>query len=388
MFQFIRRHPLLIVFLAAALGLSWAVWSRVQDNASTAGGPPGMGGPSGRGAGPVPVSVAVVENRMIADRVESVGTAVANESVDVTPKVTDTISRIHFQDGDFVEAGDVLVELTNTAESARLAEAQSNADDARRRYDRLQSLIGESFISENELDQAQTRLEAARAQLDGILANLEDRLVRAPFAGVLGFRNVSQGSLVSPSTVITTLDEIDTIKLDFDVPEMYLAQLESGLGVEAGSIVYRGRDFSGEVRSIGSRIDPVSRSVRVRAHIDNADRALRPGMLLTTTVALSPREVLVVPEQAIVPSQGSQYVFMPDGENVARRVEVELGRRRPGIVEIVSGVDVGDHVITDGIGQVRAGQPVRILNPPDSPLLLDGDGGRAAVERPEESNNS
>lgn len=388
MFQSIRRHPLLIVFLAAALGLSWAVWSRVQDNAATAGGPPGMGGPTGRGGGPVPVSVAAVESRVMADRVESVGTAVANESVDVTPKVTDTISRIHFEDGDFVEAGDVLVELTNTAESARLAEAQSNVDDARRRYDRLQSLIGESFISENELDQSRTRLETAEAQLDGILANLEDRLVRAPFSGMLGFRNVSQGSLVSPNTVITTLDEIDTIKLDFDVPEMYLAQLESGLSVEAGSIVYRGRDFSGEVRSVGSRIDPVSRSVRVRAHIDNADRALRPGMLLTTTVALSPREVLVVPEQAIVPSQGSQYVFMPDGENVARRVEVELGRRRPGIVEIVSGVDVGDHVITDGIGQVRAGQPVRVLNPPDSPLLLDGDGGRAAVDRPEESNNS
>lgn len=389
MYQFIRQHPLLIVFLAAVVGLSWAVYSRVQDNAAMAGtgGPPGMAGPGGPG-GLTPVAVAPVERRVMADQVESVGTTLANESVDITPKVSDTVSVIHFEDGDFVRAGDILVELTNTAESARLAEARSGVDDARRQYQRLQGLIDASFVSTAELDQAGSRLEAAEAQLEVVMANLEDRLVRAPFDGVLGFRNISQGSLVSPNTVITTLDEITTIKLDFDVPEMYLAQLDRGLAVDAESIVYRGREFAGEVQSVGSRVDPVTRSVRVRARIDNADLALRPGMLLTTSVALNAVESIVVPEQAVVPSQGRQYVFVTDGEQVARQVEVELGRRRPGIVEIISGVTVGDYVITDGIGQVRPDQPVRILNPPDTELSRSRDNTRTDGGRETAPNNT
>lgn len=358
--HFFTRHPLLIVFVAGALALSYGVYSKLQQ--SPAGARPGMmGGPPG-GMGQTTVTVAVVSREMLADDVESVGTAQANESLNLTAKVSDTVTAIHFNDGSFVEQGDVLVELTNTAETARLSEARAAEADARRQYDRLQSLIETNLISQTDLDDARTRWETAEARLEGVIANMDDRLIRAPFTGILGFRNISEGSLVTPNTVITTLDDISTIKLDFNIAEVFLAQLQPGQTIKANSIVYRGQEFQGVVSSVGSRVDTSTRSVQVRAEIDNAEGLLRPGMLLTVGLTLNPRDAVIVPEAAVVPSQGRQYVFVVDEESVARRVEVELGRRRPGQVEIVSGVVPGQRVVTQGIAQVRPGSRVRILN--------------------------
>lgn len=360
--RFILRHPLVIIFIIAAIALSYGVYSRLAEGPAANGGPGRMGG----GVGPVSVTVAEVTRQMLADEVESVGTAQANESVNLSAKVSDTVTAVHFDDGDLVEQGDILVELTNSAEAARLAEAQSEMDDAGRQYERLESLIATNLISQTDLEVARTRLQTAEARLEGVIANMDDRLIRAPFSGMLGFRNISEGTLVTPSTVITTLDDISTIKLDFNIAEVFFAQLAPGLTVKANSIVYRGRDFEGVVQNIGSRIDQVTRSVQVRAQIDNSDRVLRPGMLMTVGLTLNERDTVVVPEEALVPSQGRQYVFVVDEENIARRVEVELGRRRPGLAEIVSGVVPGQRVVTQGIAQVRPGQPVRIMSSGES----------------------
>lgn len=357
--SFITRHPLLILFLAGALALAYGVFSKLQQG--PAAGPGFMGGPGG-GMGDTTVTVAVVSRQMLADEVESVGTAQANESLNLTAKVSDTVTAIHFNDGGFVEQGDVLVELTNTAEAARLTEARASEADARRQFDRLQSLIETNLISQTDLEEARTRWETADARLEGVIANMNDRVVRAPFSGVLGFRNISEGTLVTPNTVITTLDDISTIKLDFNIAEVYLAQLQPGQTIAANSIVYRGVDFEGIVSSVGSRVDPVTRSVQVRAEIANPDGMLRPGMLLTVGLTLSARDTVVVPEAAVVPSQGRQFVFVVDEESIARRVEVELGRRRPGLVEIVSGVVPGQRVVTQGVAQVRPDARVRVLN--------------------------
>ena len=364
--RFLTRHPLLIIFVAAALALSYGVYNKLQSvSGMTAGGPPGMGGPPGRGPGGMGATSVTVEQvtmQTLADRVESVGTALANESVSITPKVSDIVTRIHFSDGDFVEQGDLLVELTNSAETARLSEATTALDDARRNLERMEQLRSDNLVAISDLDDASSRVETARARLEGVMANMQDRVVVAPFSGMLGFRNISEGTLVTPSTVITTLDDVSTIKLDFNVSESFLAQLMSGLQVRANSIVYPGREFVGDVQVVASRVDPVTRSVQVRAEIANPDLALRPGMLLTVGMMLNEREAIVVPEQAIVPAQGRQYVFVVDEENIARRVEVRLGIRRPGIVEIVTGVVPGQRVITEGVAQVRPDQPVRILN--------------------------
>ena len=357
--KFLLRHPLVCVFALALIGLSVAVISKVQEK-EQGGGAPGFarGGSGGASA----VTVAQVTQQLMFDQVESVGTAVANESVNLTPKVSDTISRVGFQDGDLVRAGDILVELTNASETARLSEAQSTADEAVRQYERLRTLNGDNLISATDLDAARTRAETAQARLEGVIVAMDDRLIRAPFSGVLGFRNVSEGSLVSPNTIITTLDDISVIKLDFSIAEAYLAQIASGQTIRAESIVYRGRQFDGIVQVIGSRIDPVTRSVQVRAVIDNAEGVLRPGMLMTVTLALNAVQANVLPEQALVPRAGKQFVFVVDEANVVKQVEVLIGRRRPGVVEIINGVNVGDRVVTEGLAQLRPGQTVQVLN--------------------------
>ena len=360
--RFITRHPLLIVFIIGVLALSYGVYYKIQSApaVSMGGGPGGPGGPGG--LTDTVVTTAVVGYDTLIDEVESVGTALANESVNITPKVSDTITRVHFTDGQFVREGDILVELTNAAEAARLAEAQTALDDAQRQYERMQQLANDNLVSRSDLDDASSRLETASARMEGVMANMQDRLIRAPFDGILGFRNVSEGSLVTPNTVITTLDDISVIKLDFNVAESYLAQLGTGLQIEGSTIAYPGRVFEGKVQVLGSRVDPVTRSVQVRAEIDNVDGELRPGMLLTVGMMLNEREVMVIPEQALIPSAGSQYVFVVDEENIARRVEVSLGSRRPGIVEITEGLVPGQRIITEGVAQVRPNQPVRILN--------------------------
>jgi membrane fusion protein (multidrug efflux system) len=162
--------------------------------------------------------------------------------------------------------------------------------------------------------------------------------------------------------VITTLDDISTIKLDFTVAEVFLADIGVGASIEASSVVYKDRTFTGEVTVVGSRIDPATRSVQVRAEIPNLEGQLRPGMLLTVDMLLDQRETIVVPEEAVVPMQGKQYVYLVDDENIARQVAVTVGARQPGRVEILDGLLPGQQVITQGVGQVRPNTPVRIVN--------------------------
>ncbi len=315
-------------------------------------------GPAG---GATAVAVETVARQMMADQVESVGTTVANESIDITAKVSETLSKIHFEDGAFVQTGDLLVELTNAAEASRLAEAQASANDAHRQLTRVEELYKRQMVSSTDIDLARTAVETADARLEGVMVNMEDRLVRAPFSGLLGFRNVSEGSLISPGTVITTLDDISVIKLDFTIPEVYLADIQAGQKINANSVVYREQQFEGVVSVVGSRVDPVTRSVVVRALIDNADSTLRPGMLLTVSMALNEHEALVVPEQSVIVNQGRQFVMVVDGDNKVRQVEVTLGQRRPGIVEVLTGLAPGERVVTEGVAQVRPGQSVNIL---------------------------
>lgn len=358
----ILRHPLLIIFIIAVISLSAAVVFKLQDQGGGPGGgfPRGPGGPGGMGA--TAVTVATVGYESMVNRVQSVGTAMANESVNITAKVSDTVSRVRFEDGQQVQRGDVLVELTNSAEMARLEEAQLAVDDARLQFDRFQPLADLNLVSQSDLDAANNRVSTAEARLQGVVADMSDRLIIAPFDGVLGFRQVSEGSLVSPNSVITTLDDISTIKLDFTVAEVFLADIDVGASIEASSVVYKDLTFNGEITVVGSRIDPATRSVQVRAEIPNPEGQLRPGMLLTVDMLLDQRETIVVPEEAVVPMQGRQYVYLVDDENIARQVAVTVGARQPGRVEILDGLLPGQQVITEGVGQVRPDTPVRIVN--------------------------
>jgi membrane fusion protein (multidrug efflux system) len=291
--------------------------------------------------------------------VEALGTASANESVTLTSSITETVRRINFEDGDYVQKGKVLVELTNTEEEAQLAEARANLRDAERKLQRLLDLGKSGVAADSDIDAAQAESDAAKARLESVLARLEDRLIRAPFGGLLGFREISEGTLLMPGDVITTIDDVTNIKLDFTVPETALAEMNAGRKIYARSVAWPGREFVGVVTAVGSRVDPVTRAVSVRAEVPNEDRALRPGMLLTVQVVTNERMGISVPERSVVQIADSAYVYVVDAERSAKRTPVELGSRQDGTVEIVAGLQDGATVVTEGVVKLRDGATVQ-----------------------------
>ena len=183
------------------------------------------------------------------------------------------------------------------------------------------------------------------------------RVIRAPFGGVLGLRLVSPGSLVTPGTVITTLDDLSTVYVDFPVPETQLAKVGAGERVSGTTAAYPGRRFDGTVSTVDARIDPATRALTVRGRFGNADRALKPGMLMTVDIARAERPALLVPEIAVVQVGAESYVYrVRDGR--AERADVNLGTRRDGRVEVLSGLAAGDTIVVDGTGKLKPGAKV------------------------------
>jgi membrane fusion protein (multidrug efflux system) len=318
------------------------------------------GPPPKPGAAPVPVIVSEVRIERFVDRVEALGTLKANESVSVTANVSETVSAIHFDDGQRVEAGQVLVEMTSAEEHALLEEASVRAAEAERQYERIKSLVAQRSASESLLDERKRDLDTARALLVAIESRLADRLVKAPFAGVLGLRNISPGTLVEPGDLITTLDDDSVMKLDFAVPSVFLTALERGLGIEAKARAYGDRSFEGEIHSIDSRVDPVTRSIQVRALIPNPDRTLKPGVLMQVDLLRNPRDSIRVPESALLHQGHDHFVILAGDGDIADRRQVRIGARRPGEAEVLDGLVAGDRVITHGNDKVRPGQKVVI----------------------------
>jgi membrane fusion protein (multidrug efflux system) len=289
------------------------------------------------------------------DTLEALGTARANESVTLTAKVSETVRKVAFDSGDVVRAGDVIVDLSSGAQLAGLEEARASFQEAERQLARSQELAQTKIISESQLDTQRSIRDAAKARMDVVRAQLSDRVITAPFDGILGLRRVSPGSLVTPGSEIATLDDISVIKLDFTVPERYLAVLSRGQQIAARSETYPDRDFTGVVASVDSRVDPVTRSVTVRADVPNPDRLLRPGMLLSVRLYQSPREAIVVPEIAVLQVGTQAFVYRVSREQTAERVKVELGSRRRGEVEIAAGLAAGDTIVTEGAVKLRDG---------------------------------
>lgn len=313
------------------------------------------------------VTTTAVETKPWSDAIEALGTARANESVLVTAKVTETVVRVNFEDGDLVEAGDVLVDLSGRAEVAGLEEAAAAYREAQKQYQRLQQLTAQKLIPTSQLDAQRGTLEATRARLDATRARLSDRVITAPFAGVLGFRQVSPGTLVTPGTTIASLDDVSVIKLDFAVPESFLSALAVGQTVTARSAAWPDREFTGTVRTIDSRIDPVTRAVTLRAEIPNPERELRPGMLLTLRVFQPERQALVIPEISVIQVAQDAHVFRVKADDTVEQVDVTLGQRRGGEVEVVEGLAAGDRIVVDGTVKLRNGARVVEASVPAKP---------------------
>lgn len=298
--------------------------------------------------------------------VEALGTIRANESVDVTAKIAERVVAIHFQEGEQVRKGEVLVELDQTEVKADLAAAEAAASDSRSQYKRSQELYRTRALSEAQLEQLQAALLANEARVEAARARLNDRIIRAPFAGRVGLRNVSVGSLVSPGEVITTLDDLSIVKLDCAVPELFLATLQPGLTIEARSRAFPGEAFEGRVDSVATRVDPATRSIKIRALIDNRDRRLRPGMFMTVKLVRSEGQALMLPEAAIVSENDRHFVYVIENQRAYQR-EVTTGRRRPGEVEILAGLTPHDQVVVEGTLNLREGTLVHVQSEAGGP---------------------
>ncbi|HYW68973.1 MAG TPA: efflux RND transporter periplasmic adaptor subunit [bacterium] len=324
-----------------------------------------------RGGGETTVVAHPVETRSFADRTEAIGTALATESVIITPPVTERVARLHFENGASVAFGDTLVELEHAEEAAELEAEVIGLAEQERQFERVKSLRENDLVSQEELDLARDELQVSEARVEAAEARLRDRIITAPFAGVLGIRRVSPGTLVSPGQTITTLDDLSAVKVNFTVPEALLSQIAVGQPIRALSAAWPNEVFAGSATSIDSRVDPTTRAVEVESRIPNTQGMLRSGMLLTVELTCCPRDALGVPERALLSYADKQYVFVVGSDGTAEQREIELGVRDVGWVEVVGGLEPGEMVVVDGLLGLRDGAPVRVENgeapTPDEP---------------------
>ncbi|MBM3521936.1 MAG: efflux RND transporter periplasmic adaptor subunit [Alphaproteobacteria bacterium] len=329
------------------------------------------------------VDVLPVKHGTVLEKAEAVGTARANESIVVTAKQAGIVAKIAFEEGQVVKSGQALLELETRERKAELDQSRSELDqaraardDARQKLERGRQLVATGAFTRARLDeldqvlrQAEARVGAAEARMRAVDARLDDVRITAPFDGRVGMRKVSIGALLQPGAEITTLDDLSRIKLDFAVPENFLEKLRPGLATFARTNAYPNRVFEGKVSVVDSRVDPVTRSVRVNALFENTEQLLKPGLFLSIELALSKRDnALMIPEEALVPEGAQQFVFVVR-ENRAVRTRVVLGARLQGEVEVVEGVKLGDTVIVRGTSRVRPNQPVQprpLQTPPAS----------------------
>ncbi len=352
------RHPSTARLTAATGGLAAIVMLLAG-----CGGDRDAGNATPRGGGAAPVLTEIVRLGAVTEEYVALATARANEAIDVTPRISSVVSEIRFDEGQTVEAGEVLVELDSREIRADLDLAEANLNERRSRYGRLETLAASQVVSEVELEEIQAQLQVAEAQVNSARARLEDTVIRAPFSGTVGLRRISVGGLVQPNTIITTLDDIGVMKLEFSVPEEYLAVVNEGLEIEASGAAWPNRIFSGAVISVDSRVDPMTRSLAVVAELPNEDGDLKPGMFLQVVIARRREDVVLAAEAALVPRQGRQYVYVVD-EGRALEREVKLGTRSPGQVEIVTGLEAGEEIVTQGVQRLRDGLPVQMANAP------------------------
>jgi membrane fusion protein (multidrug efflux system) len=314
---------------------------------------------------PVEVIAQTVRLQKIVDEVEALGTLQANESVELTASVTELVTKVDFDDGQRVNKGDVLLEMDMAEELAQLAEERSVEKEASRQLARVKSLTQKGVSSEATLDERQRLYAAAKARIAAIESRIAQRRIVAPFDGVVGIRDISAGALVQPGTVITTLDDDAVMKLDFSVPSVFLTSLKPGTTMEATARAFEKERFQGTIKSVDSRVDPITRSIKVRAILPNADRKLRPGLLMQVLLQKNPRQALVVAEEAVIVNGDEHYVMkiIPQEGGTGQMVEkqkVTIGTRRPGEVEILEGLSAGDQIVTHGHVKLRPGAPVTL----------------------------
>ncbi|TWX72817.1 efflux RND transporter periplasmic adaptor subunit [Colwellia sp. C1TZA3] len=308
----------------------------------------------------VSVKTAKIESVDFSDSVEAIGTSRANEQVYITSKYSDVVVEVLFQDGDTVKKDDILVRLNSQEEAAKVKELQANLAESVAQLNRFQGLYKLKATAKSLVDQQEAKTKAISAQLLSARIKLAELTITAPFSGVLGFREISLGALINVGDIITSLDDLSIIKVDFSIPERYLTTVAIGQRIEASNIAYKDKVFIGKVTSIDSRIDSVTRTLKVRAKINNANNQLRAGMLLNLQVIRKVEQILQIPESAIIPIEDQHFVFVVEADKAIKKA-LDIGRRYRGFVEVTGGLEAGTEVVIEGALKLRDGTSVKAI---------------------------
>lgn len=362
-----------VVGIAAASGAAW--WYQQQPKkpvepaaAGAAAGPAAAAPGNARGGVPA-VEVAKVERLRITDDTQAVGSLKSRQSVILRPEVSGRVTQINFRDSQRVRRGQLLVQLDDQLPMAQVKQAEAELSIARANHKRNRELVEEKFIAQRAVDESAANVEVAEAKLALARASVARLRIVAPFDGVAGITDISVGDYLKDGADIVNIEDLEAIYVDFRLPERFQTKVRPGQVAVVDVDALPGRRFNAQVQAIDPLVDAAGRSVGVRGCIDNRQLQLRPGMFARITPVFGVRDdARVIPEEALVPQGGRQFVYrLADGPDqdtrIAQRIEVRVGIRQPGKVEVLDGLQVGDTVVVAGQQRIQKdGTPVRVLD--------------------------
>ena len=306
----------------------------------------------------IPVQLAVVETAPFVEQETAVGSLASNETVIIRSEIAGRIAKIGFKEGQDVVNGELLISIDDSIFRAEFNQAEARLKLSRANYERAVDLERQGAGTQRALDEAISKLQEDQATLDLARARLERTEIRAPFSGVIGIRKISPGDYITAGQEIVNLEAIDPIKVAFQVSEVLLQAVHAGQSVLVSVDAYPGERFVGEIYAIDPRIESSGRSINLRATLPNPDGRLRPGLFARIGIIFERREgAMMIPERALVPIQAQQNVFVVDDDVAYLRV-VTIGGRVDGRVEILTGIEPGDTIVTEGQLKLRDGTPV------------------------------
>jgi len=357
-----NRHIFLlgcVVFVLCLLGLGVFKLLSMKDG-------PGSSAPSG-GAKASPVAVTKPEPYLFSDAITVLGVAKARQGITLTSNSTEMVAKVLFADGARVAKGQVLIELQARQETAAVSQVQANLTLANLNYKRWKELADQGIAARARADEALAALQVQEAQYRQASAQQQDRVIRAPFSGIMGLSDVAPGALITPGTAIASLDDVAVIRVDLQVPDRYLARLHQGMSVNGVTEAFAGKVWTGHISKLDTRIQDATRAIVARAEFANPDQSLRPGMMMQVSLDGGSRSGLSLPETAVQFEGNEASVFVvnsnkgPDGKpkaTVSRR-QITVGLTQNGQVEIRDGIKATDLVVKDGLSRLQDGMAVR-----------------------------
>jgi membrane fusion protein, multidrug efflux system len=359
------RKALIIVAIVAVLAvLAFTAGQRLGWEGLRLGGISAQQrGKDARARAPRAVPVETVSARAVttSSDIRAIGGLRSDESVKIAPEIAGRVAEIVFREGEAVKQGEALVRLDTSLAQAEIDDAQARFELAKANYDRANQLARTGNITERAQDEARSTFQTAQAALELARVRLAKHTLKAPFSGVVGFRNVSPGAFVNVGAEIVNLVKIDVLKVDFKIPEIYLAHVKVGQDVAVTVDAFPERTFTGTIYAIDPQVDVNGRALNIRARLPNPDNLLRPGLFARIIIKGPSREnVVSVPESAVVPRGGETFMFLvQDGKAVETRVR--LGQRKAGEVEVLDGLPAGATVVTTGHQRLRDGSSVDVV---------------------------